>query len=242
MDPFQWKCPYCNHNATISDEDYHRDYTYLDIQNAEGRRTVFTEFIVCPNPDCKKFTLKICMHDRVWGGDSRGWVTIDLIREWRLVPPSNAVVFPDYVPKAITDDYNEACLISNLSPKSSATLARRCIQGLLRDFWKVKPGRLVDEIEQIKDKTDPLTWEAIDSVRKIGNIGAHMEKDINLIVDVEPNEAEILIGLIETLVKDWYIAREERKKQLYKIKRIAQDKEDAKKQKAAEEENPQAET
>ncbi|WP_372445280.1 hypothetical protein [Clostridium estertheticum] len=44
---------------------------------------------------------------------------------------------------------------------------------------------------------DPLTWEAIDAVRTIGNIGAHMEKDINQIVDVESSEAALLI---ETLI------------------------------------------
>jgi len=74
----------------------------------------------------------------------------------------------------------------------------------------VKPGRLVDEIEQIKDKVDPLTWDAIESLRKLGNIGAHMEKDINLIVDVDPEEASLLSGLVETLIREWYIAREER--------------------------------
>lgn len=239
MNPFQWRCPYCNRNATIGESDFHQDFANLKIKNADGTRRVFTQFTVCPNPDCKKFMLKIymCYLEYTQGE----WRTGDLIKEWRLVPPSKAVVFPDYVPKPIRDDYNEACLISNLSPKSSATLSRRVIQGIIRDFWRVKPGRLVDEIEQIKDKIDPLTWEAIDSLRKIGNIGAHMEKDINLIVDVDPNEAEILIGLIETLVKDWYVIREERKKQLYKIKTIAQDKEDAKKQKAEEEENPQPE-
>ena len=48
-------------------------------------------------------------------------------------------------------------------------------------------------------------------LRKLGNIGAHMEKDINLIVDVDPQEAELLIGLIETLLKEWYVVREERR-------------------------------
>lgn len=92
----------------------------------------------------------------------------------------------------------------------------------------MKAGRLVDEIEQIKVKIDPLTWEAIEAVRKVGNIGAHMEKDINMIVDVEPQEAELLIGLIETLIKDWYIAREERKARLTSISQLAQQKDAAK--------------
>ena len=34
-----------------------------------------------------------------------------------------------------------------------------------------------------------------------------MEKDINLIVDIEPDEAQKLIKLIELLLKQWYIER-----------------------------------
>jgi hypothetical protein len=48
-------------------------------------------------------------------------------------------------------------------------------------------------------------------VRKIGNIGAHMEKDIGLIVEVDPNEADLLLELIETLLREWYVQRHERK-------------------------------
>jgi hypothetical protein len=132
------------------------------------------------------------------------------LEKWSLVPNSNAKTFPAYIPQPILDDYREACLIRDLSAKASATLSRRCLQGILRDFWSAKPGRLVDEIDQIKSRIDPHTWDAIDAVRKLGNIGAHMEKDINIIVDVDPDEAELLIGLIETLLLEWYVAREER--------------------------------
>ena len=34
-----------------------------------------------------------------------------------------------------------------------------------------------------------------------------MEKDINLIVDIEPDEAQKLIKLIELLLQQWYIER-----------------------------------
>ena len=57
--------------------------------------------------------------------------------------------------------------------------------------------------------------DAIGHVRRIGSIGAHMEKDINLILDVEPDEAQALIDLIELLFEEWYVAshvREERLK------------------------------
>ena len=95
----------------------------------------------------------------------------------------------------------------------------------------MKPGKLAYEIEQIQDKVELLTWEAIDAVRSVGNIGAHMEKDVNLIVDIEPNEAELLINLVETLLKDWYIARHEKASRLEALVKLGADKEVARKKK-----------
>ena len=222
---FQWTCPFCGRDTTITAERQVNDYTDLDISNAEGTLRLRSQFIVCPNPQCKRTSLSASLHKR--GSDQFGQRTTgERLHYWRLIPSSNAMQLPGYVPAAIVQDYEEACLIQDLSPKASATLSRRCLQGVLRDFWKVKPGRLVDEIEAIRDKTDPLTWDAIDSVRKVGNIGAHMERDIDVIVDVDPGEAELLIDLIETLVRDWYIAREQRRERLEAIKLVA-DKKDA---------------
>jgi hypothetical protein len=44
-----------------------------------------------------------------------------------------------------------------------------------------------------------------------------MEKDINLIIDVDSNEAKLLIQLIETLINDWYIVKQKRKERMEKI-------------------------
>ncbi len=96
---------------------------------------------------------------------------------------------PDYVPQPVLDDYTEACLIKTLSAKASATLARRALQGMIRNFWGINKPTLAREIDELKDKVDTDTWTAIDSLRHIGNIGAHMEKDIGVIVDVELEEA-----------------------------------------------------
>jgi len=56
-----------------------------------------------------------------------------------------------------------------------------------------------------------------------------MEKDINVILDVEPREAELLINLIEILFKDWYIARHERELRLEDVIKTAADKKQSKK-------------
>ncbi|MFN6266942.1 MAG: DUF4145 domain-containing protein [Alphaproteobacteria bacterium] len=170
-----------------------------------------TTFHVCPNSECRKFTLWATLYESSFDIVRGREEVIETLQSWRLMPASSRRNFPDYIPEAIRADYGEACAIKGLSPKASATLARRCLQGMLRDYWKVKPGRLVNEINQIQEKVDPLAWAAIEAVRKLGNIGAHMEKDIDVIVDVDPNEAELLIGLIERLLEDWYITREKRR-------------------------------
>jgi hypothetical protein len=233
---YHWTCPYCDRDTTLRDGDYIFNGTKLNIQNPiDGHKFLRWHYIVCPNLKCKKFTLAVFLNELSW--DSKeGWKVGNFVRRWDLIPPSRAKAFPNYIPKPIIYDYNEACLICDLSPKASATLSRRCLQGIIRDFWEVKPGRLIDEIDQIKDKTDPVIWEAIESVRKVGNIGAHMEKDINVIIDVDPNEAQMLIGLVEVLLRDWYIGREERKKRLVEIRDLAEKKDEERKK---EKINPQ---
>lgn len=91
-------------------------------------------------------------------------------------------------------------------------------------------GRLADEINALNGKVEPDVWAAIDAVRSVGNIGAHMEKDVNLIVDIEPDEATSLIGLIEMLIKEWYIARHNRQEDLRKMAALKDAKEQARKQ------------
>lgn len=210
MSDFNWTCPHCERAVTISDERTSTSRHFLYIDNVAGARVLHSRYIVCPNPKCREFTLTASFHETIvdkFGNNQAG----KKLQNWPLIPQSASKHFPDYVPQAIREDYEEACLICDLSPKASATLSRRCLQGILRDFWKVKPARLVDEIEEVKDRIDSLTWDAIEAVRKLGNIGAHMEKDINVIVDVDPTEAALLIDLVETLLKEWYVASEERK-------------------------------
>ena len=214
MDLITWHCPFCNHHSTIKDENTTGNSHPFTDGNKDGTQWVHWEAISCPNPECREYTFAVHINDLVGEAGRRQQRRR---HSWQLIPASQMKILPDYVPAAIVADYKEACLIAELSPKASATLSRRCLQGMIRDFWGVSKGRLVDEIDAIKDKIDELAWNAIDGLRKMGNIGAHMEKDINVIVDVDPNEAKLLIGLIETLVDDWYVTRHERKSRMEKL-------------------------
>lgn len=222
-----WNCPHCQYKVTITDDRRSTQVHFLDIQNSTGSLSLITEFRVCPNPDCRKPSLMARL--RNWRhASSEPYKPVPsgpIQREWLLIPESEARSFPDYVPQAIRDDYQEGCLIRDLSPKASATLARRALQGILREFYGVTPGKLVNEIKQVKDKMDADLWDAIEGVRKIGNIGAHMEADINVIVDVDPNEAQVLLELVETMIEETYVRRAERQARLARVTAIAVEKE-----------------
>ncbi|MHC4052132.1 DUF4145 domain-containing protein [Bradyrhizobium sp. 25ACV] len=153
------------------------------------------------------------------------------------MPQSVAKPQPPCVPEPLRADYAEACAIRDLSPKAAATIIRRCLQGMIRDFCGIKKGRLIDEIKELRKRVDEGdaprgvhhdSVDAIDHVRGIGNIGAHMEKDINTIIDVDPDEAQRLIELTEMLFEEWYEARHRREQRLQQIGAIAAEKASAK--------------
>lgn len=226
--PFSWICPYCNQIATITDNNTSYDLYSFNLANKEGDLGILTSVVVCPNPSCREY--KIVAEVYKTSQTANGMRTKgNPIEEWQLRPKSLTKPFPEYIPKPILDDYKEACLIVNDSPKASATLSRRCIQGIIRDFWKISKPKLINEIKELEGKIDASTWQAIDGVRSVGNIGAHMETDINLIVDVDPDEAKTLIGLIEFLLKDWYVARHDRDEHMQKVIDLAKLKSDEKK-------------
>ena len=53
------------------------------------------------------------------------------------------------VPKPFCNDYKEACLVLDDSPKASAALSRRCLQAILREHAKTKSRDLADQIDEV---------------------------------------------------------------------------------------------
>lgn len=228
-----WVCPYCNRPTTVTTPN--RDGRFIRI-NINGDKLVYDErvgltydAIACPNEDCKQLYLSVSLDEEDYY-PSGAYYGSETHHVWQLLPESSAKPQPEYIPKQIVEDYTEACRIKDLSPKASATLSRRCLQGIIRDFWGVKKGTLKEEIDGLEDKLSSPEREAIDAVRSVGNIGAHMEKDVNIIVDVKAEEAELLISLIEDLFETWYVARHEREERQKKLKALAESKKAEKKQ------------
>jgi hypothetical protein len=136
---------------------------------------------------------------------------ITSIDESRLVHPKgiSRSPCPKGLPKQIAEDYAEACLVLPDSPKASAALSRRCLQNVLREATKVKPGDLYDEIQLALDsgKLPSHIYEGLDAVRVIGNFGAHPIKSKNTgeVIPVEPGEAEWNLDVLEALFDFYFV-------------------------------------
>lgn len=229
---FNWTCPHCGGHSTIQEPNYRASNIDVILPTAKDDEgiEVWVRTTKCPSPICGKFTFDVSAKFGNIGPDSNGY-------QRRIVtPPSNAVPvglghvrflprvgkpLSPFVPGAVKEDYEEACTIRDLSPKAAATLCRRALQGMVRDFWQVNGKTLHAELQLIEPKCDPDLFKALMGVKSIGNIGAHPEMDINIIVDVEPGEVDALINVLQILDADWYVARAAKAKRLAEIHGIA---------------------
>lgn len=231
---FNWTCPYCNRPQTaISDNTHETNDRILVGKNAEGQLSITSLSIACVNTECRKTQISVFIGSAKYdnGYNYKGTdFSAEMLYSQRVLPLGYSRPQPEFIPLPLREDYAEACLIRDLSAKASATLTRRCLQGMIRDFAGIARGTLDQEIKALRSAVEDgsadrsitiETVEAIDHVRGVGNIGAHMEKDIDLIIPVDPGEAQALIELVEMLFDEWYAARENRKQRLSKIAEIA---------------------
>ncbi len=135
----------------------HQDWYYLRVGETEagfGRQHEDRKFRVSYCERCGKST--------IWHGDSI------IFPQSSLVEPANADLSQD-----IIDDYNEAALVLNTSPRSAAALLRLCIQKLCKELGE--SGKDINtDIKNLVIKGLPnKVQEALDSVRVIGNEAVH---------------------------------------------------------------------
>jgi hypothetical protein len=135
----------------------HQDWYYLQTsENSNGFGRQHSD---------RKFRVSYC--ERC--GDSTIWFGQN------IVFPQNSIVEPanQDLPQEIIEDYNEAAMVLNLSPRSSAALLRLSIQKLCKFLGE--PGKDINnDIKNLVSKgLPPKVQEALDSVRVIGNESVH---------------------------------------------------------------------
>lgn len=204
------QCPFCKNFMFIDVNSYSSSSVSFKDNNIASVESLRIVFYKCPS--CQEFTVRAIGVGSLYKGVS-----------FPIRPRSTAEVLPTYVPDHIRQDYEEAYLISDLSPKASATLSRRCLQSMIRDYFKVKHSNLHNEIEQIKDKIEIDSYEALMAVKSIGNVGAHptLNPELDIIIDIEVGEAKQLLELVEMFIDEWYVARYSREQRIKKVKELS---------------------
>lgn len=216
-------CPYCGKEQSYSENNMCSNFVGYKRGIAANLRMAY-EFcdinilhILCTNRSCRRII--VVAHD------------LFNSKQWDLIPENICNHYPDYIPYQIRNDYEEASSIIERSPKAAAALFRRCLQGMIHDFWNIHEKNLNAEITVLKERVSLSQWKALDGLRSIGNIGAHMEKDVNLIIEIEPDEAIKLQKLIELLLNKWYIANHEEEELYAEIAQAAEKKAEQRKDK-----------
>jgi Domain of unknown function (DUF4145) len=186
--------------------DYHPDTKKYVLGGDPDAQVWQIVWETCPR--CTKFNVRL-----EWGNAHVGNnLVMFQVKGKRVIHPKGGLIrkpAPVDVPQTIAEDYNEACLVLGDSPKASAALSRRCLQGVLRGYAKVKPQDLSKEIDEVLASQQLPSYLAadIDAIRHYGNFATHPIKSTSSgqIVPVEPGEAEWQLELLEALFDFYFV-------------------------------------
>ena len=202
------KCPHCL-------VEFHARKKIVPLPDDSSGKW-YTENYQCANTKCLKGIVYL-----VNGGYDYDYTAQDFkvgrpsFRQLVYPKGSKRPPAPVEVSQHIANDYSEACLVIEDSPKASAALSRRCLQNLLLDRAGVNKGDLAVQIQTVLDsgKLPSHLEEDIDAIRNIGNFAAHPNKSKSTgeILEVEPHEAEWNLEVLESLF-DFYYVQPERAK------------------------------
>lgn len=197
------KCPHCL-------VEVHSSFNTCNINSYVGqvgnfqKNVVYWQIHAMQCPACGDAILKL-----------QPWNSTKSFGEWFVYPRTSArAPVPPEVPSDLASDYSEAAQVLQLSPKASAALSRRCLQGTLRSqgYTQRDLAPAIDAV--LKGNTlPPALASNLDAIRNIGNFAAHPMKDTatGQILPVEPEEAEWNLDVLDELF-DFYFVQPERAK------------------------------
>lgn len=121
-------CPYCGHAQAFAAghvlDNCGFDFHVRRMDNEYTKVSYIIHSFRCANKDCGK----ICVTS----------LNAETQEQFDILPQVTMKHYPEYIPEQVLRDYEEANLILERSPKAAATLLRRCLQGMIHDFWGSK--------------------------------------------------------------------------------------------------------
>lgn len=193
-------CPYCNLAINLDTKEVKViGCTWDDLDDNEGSGFELKHGM-CPS--CDGLIILLTEGRVRFYGDH---VSMIECRKESLIYPKNKVnkPLPVEVDGIYRNDFMEAYLVLDISPKASAAISRRLLQHILRDKFGIKAKDLNKEIEIFIERSDIPSYivNSVDAIRNVGNFAAHPLKvqSTGEIVEVEYGEAEWLLEVLEAL-------------------------------------------
>lgn len=180
------KCPHCKNFI-------HLNFDFKNL-GSDSEYTWYAENGLCPS--CKKMIIFLA------------YSASGLEKKFLVYPKTSSCdKAPIEVPSHIAEDFDEAGLILNDSPKASAALSRRCLQTIIHEYFKVNKRNLSEEIDEVMKQVPLYISKQLDAIRQIGNFSAHPIKSQNTgeIVNVETGEAEWCLDILQSLFEFCYV-------------------------------------
>ncbi|NPV86485.1 MAG: DUF4145 domain-containing protein [Anaerolineae bacterium] len=190
------KCMHCR-------VEFHSEAQYVYV-GTDADKVWLVETNKCPA--CGRFNLLLINAE----GESVEHMPINE-KSRLLVYPQTTLLpsCPPQVPLDIAEDYCQARLIIEVSPRASAALSRAALQKVLRDRAGVIPGDLAEEMLDVLDSRQlpPHLSELLKAALTLGNFYAQPLKSQmpEAIHPVAPAEAELNLQVLEALLDFYYI-------------------------------------
>ena len=225
----EWVCPHCQLAMYVQEEGLQVEHVDIGLPRI-GPTHLRIIAIVCPRARCRELSLQIALGTPARQGYSYRHVgSIPRLSQAKSFPAEAGI------PDEVIADYREGAAILRESPKAAATMFRRALQGMIRHRWGIKnKPHLYAEIKAIRHQVSAEVRQALLDVKDMGNIGAHMEQDVNLVLDVTAEEASALMAVIEMVMNDWYVEQMHRKTALAEVHEITEAKRIQRQQAAAD--------
>lgn len=160
------------------------------------------EWMRCANWQCKRLTIRIIREEK-----HRNPLYVGSLDIWRVLPqfaaarPVDALV--EVAQPEMAQDYREASLILDLSPRMSSVLSRRILADLLEVYGKCSGYTIANQIDKFIEQPGhpPTLIENLHYLREIADFSAHTKKDraTGDIIEVSPEEAKWTLEIVDRL-------------------------------------------
>lgn len=210
MSGYRGRCAHCTIVVQFTLNGYVAAHDPRDTIGTPGRTVLLSDVnahvlvTIHTCPSCRRASVVL------WQGDSTAG-KLDPTQPRQLWPAHHGrTPPPPEVPEDMRQDYEEACAILNISPQSSAGLARRILQALLvRAGDAPRNKRLEVQIDHVvaKGAIPTALTEHLHALRHLGNLSVHelVDRETNEPIRPDPGLVGVYLDMILQLFDHFYV-------------------------------------